>query len=59
MVKTLLLLASQLVIHLLSSAQFLRVEVGLLLLLGFLLLLLDERLDHGRLRRVLMILILE
>jgi hypothetical protein len=34
-------------------------EVSLLLLLGFLLLLLDKRLYHSRLRRVLMILIME
>lgn len=58
MVKTLLLLASQLVTHLLSSAQLLSVHFSSLLLLGFLLLLLDERLDHGCLRRMLMILIM-
>jgi hypothetical protein len=34
-------------------------EVSLLLLLGFLLLLLDKTLYHSRLRRVLMILIME
>ena len=58
MVKTLLLLACQLVTHLLSSAHLLRVHVSSLLLLGFLLLLLDERLDHSCLRRMLMILIM-
>ena len=54
-----LLFASQFIAHLLSSTQLLVVKVVRLLLLGLLLLLLDERLDHGGLRSVLMILMIE